>query len=101
MERSVSVGEPYVSKGEDGIWGDVMPVTLACGHVKRMGFPLHIPAGTRLRCYACEDAARTPVVTPKHTARDCDETCHCCPQCYLESGKDNECDRLCEHAEVR
>lgn len=39
-------------------------------------------------------------MVPKHTARDCDETCHACPQCYLLHGKDNECNRLCEHAEV-
>ena len=52
-ERVVSIGAAYVAHGEDGIYGDVMPVTLACGHVKRMS-PCHVPVGT-LRCYVCED----------------------------------------------
>lgn len=57
METVVSVGAAYVSKGEGGIHGDVMPVTLSCGHSKLM-MPCHCPAGTRLRCYTCEDARK-------------------------------------------
>jgi hypothetical protein len=37
-------------------------------------------------------------MVPQHTARDCDETCHACAQCYLQHGLTGECDKLCEHA---
>jgi hypothetical protein len=33
----------------------------------------------------------------EHIKQGCDETCHCCPRCYLK-GKDNECSKICEHA---
>jgi len=32
------------------------------------------------------------------TEHDCDETCSCCPICYLASRLEI-CSRLCEHAE--
>ncbi len=54
-KRIESIGKHYVSKGEDDIFGDVMPVTLECGHLKLMSYPLHIPVGTFLRCYRCEE----------------------------------------------
>jgi len=45
-----------------------------------------------------ETTTATTTPAKKHTERDCDESCACCPQCYVARGIDI-CDRLCEHAE--